>query len=547
MKTNDPRSDLSTAIVLPWAAVSTKIQDKYSIEDQLRLEREWCKKHGATMLEPLVVRGFSRDYWTLADVVAAAAHDKDMEAFAKLQQHIRRNDFTVFLCFDADRFGRTQSLIHEVLGRITRDCSALVYTLFDGVWMDKDNAPMIGTMKAYKAQADIAKLREYHATGMDNRARDGKSTSSQMPLFHRRIRDERGKEAAIVVNEDLRALWTDIAVLILRGVTWGKMEQALFTEFGHGEDGKPYRPYTVHEWVTNPSWWGHATINSEYRRRRNRGVAPWVWDENVPPPPGIVVYRNRRPAVYSGEWVELGEQVKQQLWNWHKLHGRATHTNTYRFHGLFVCDICGYTLTMTSNLGRRYLRCPLSSDRRLRARGGTCDQMGYINDGEMQLYFHNELERKVAGLPTTLFEEVAETESAERRIEEEKRRITKNESRIDAWQFELADATEHARERYRINIANASQEIEQSLQVIESLQSQVAFTAERKRAQVDNIKLYVEKGGASWLWTQSDTFIHQFLVGILGNNQLTVRDRKITGVIPIDSRQMLTRRERGLS
>lgn len=546
MKTNDPRADLTQAVVISWAAVSTKVQDKYSIEDQLKLERDWCKKHGAVLIDELVVRGFSRDYWTLADVVAAAEHDPDMLAFAQLQQHIRKQDFNVFLCFDADRFGRTESLILEVLGRVTRDCQALVYTLFDGIWMDEESAPMIGLLKAHKAQADVTKLKSYRATGMDNRARDGKSTSAIMPLFHRRVRDEKGIEIDVVVNEDLRALWTDLATLILRGVEWYNIEDCLFGEFGHGVNGKPYRPYYMHSLITSPAWWGHAALN--YREREGRstkGVAPWIWDEAVDPPVGVTVYRNRLPAVYSGEWIELGERIKEQLWNWHKLRGKATHRNAYRFHGLLVCDVCGDSLVKVADKQRIYMRCPTYFDKRRQKLGRTCDQRGHLRAPDIQDYFHQKLDSKLRGLPSTLFDDTEDNTPVLARIEAEKQRVKRLKARISTFADELADAPEYGRETFRLKIAAASDEITQSLALQKTLETQAAQRAEQRASQEYWLQVIQDSGGLEWFWGQPDTFIHQVLSGILGNRQLTVRDRLITGSFPISNKAMLSRRKRG--
>jgi hypothetical protein len=545
MKTNDPNSDLSNALVLSWAAVSSKAQDKYSIADQLKLERDWCKKFGATLVDELVVRGFSRDFWTLADVVAAAAHDPEMEAFARLQAHIRKKSFTIFLCLDADRFGRTQSLVHEVIGRITTDCEALIYTLIDGVWMDKESAPMIGTLKAYKAQHDITRLKEYRVTGMDNRAQDGLSTTAVMPIFHRRIRNEKGAEIEVVVNEDLRPLWTDLAALILRGVSWNQMERTLFEEFGHGRNGKPYRVGYFHDLVTSPAWWGHAALNYRQRGARStKGVAPWIWDAAVPPPPEVTVYRNRLPPVYSGEWTPLGEQIKAELWRRYGLRGKATAGNTFRFHGLLVCAQCGYTLTLT--IGRapkkqRYIRCATYYDHRYGSRGIDCDQRGYMTEEVVQDYFDQQLRAKLKGLPSVLFDLLQDTHAVQRRIASERERIQRLQTRMAVWADEIADAPPDGRETYRAKIKAASEEIAQVKGTVQALETELAVTEDMRRAQAELFTL-LETNDVSWLWEQPDTLINQTLSAALGHNQVVVRDRQIVGTIPAQNQALLQKR-----
>lgn len=544
MKTNDPRLDLSTALVLSWAAVSTKIQDKYSIEDQLRMEREWCAKHNATMVEELVVRGFSRDYWTLADVVTASAKDPEMEAFAKLQAHIRKKSFTVFLCFDADRFGRTQSLVHEVIGRITRDCNALIYTLFDGVWMDEESAPMIGTMKAYKAQADVTKLREYRVVGMDNRGKDGKSTTAVLPIFHKRVRDEKGVETGVVVNEDLRPLWTDLATCILRGVSWGDMEKVLFHEFGHGLNGKPYHFHYMRQLVLHYAFWGHAAIN--YRRKGDEGVTktgPWLWDEHVPAPPPAVVYRNKLPAVYGGIWSELGEAVKAELYRRYALRGKARALHTFRFHGLLVCDECGYTmsrLTTGKKTKRVYIRCETRFGSKQR-RDLTCSQSVNVRMEVIQDYLHAQLQQRLDGLQSPIFDHLTEADALERQITDMQRQLARLERKAENLVSEQAEAPENLRAVYRRKVSEVGAEIQRTNDAIDGLQAELANQDTSREAQLLFFDM-LRKNGVAWLWQQPETFIHQGLCAALGDRQLVIRDGVIIGVAPLRRRRLPARR-----
>lgn len=533
--------------VILWAAVSSKAQDRYSVDDQLRFEREWCLKHNANIVDELIVRGFSRDYWTLADVVQAASDDLDMAAFARLQEHIRRRDFTLFLCFDADRFGRTTSLVHEVLGRVTRDCQARVLTLFDNTLIDSDNASMIGTIKAFKAQQDIDKFKEYHETGFDNRARDGKSVSPGIPLFLKRVRDDKGKEIGLAVNEDLRPLWTDLATLLLRGVSWNSIEAVLFSEFGHGRNGKAYRAGYMHDLVLHHQFWGHSAVNYRFKGDRSvQGIEPWIWDETVPAPPPITIYHNRIPAVYSGEWAELGEEVKAELWRRYKLRGKATPEFTFRYHGLLVCDECGYTLTKAKHRDgyNAYMRCSTKYDTRYRARGIVCEQRGVISGEDIQAYFNAQLQRELEGDNSDLFDATRNTDVISRRIALEQKALQRLTDKGDALISELTEAPEKMRPAFRRQIEITSEEIERVKANLHALQREATVTDQTLARRQYHIAKLRENGGLRWLWEQPDQVIHQFLAGALGNNQLVVRDRQITGVIPMQNQTLLKRRRK---
>src|SRR5262249_3640184 len=148
------------------------------------------------------------------------------------------------------------------------------------------------------------------------------------------------------INETHRQLYTDLATLILRGVPWNLMETTMFQEFGHGRNGKPFHHFYFRKIVLNFGFWGHAAINSHTMGdQRISGVGPWLWDEHIPAPPPTTVYRNRYPAVYSGEWAELGEHIKTELWRRYNLTGKAEAHNTFRFHGLLMCAECGKVLS----------------------------------------------------------------------------------------------------------------------------------------------------------------------------------------------------------
>lgn len=547
MKHNNAQTTSEESVLL-WAAVSTKIQDKYSVEDQLRLGREWVAKQRATVVEELVVRGFSRDYWTLADVVAAAAHDPDMEAFAKLQAHIRKKSFTVFLCFDADRFGRTASLVQEIIGRITRDCNARIYTLFDNVWMDAESGLMIGTMKGFKAQQDLSKLKDYRVTGMDNRARDGKSTAMIVPVFQKRIRNADGRETGVAINEDMRPLFTDIATVILRGTPWGSTEKILFEEFGHGRGSRPLGFDSVRRMVLSFAFWGHAAIN--YRKKGSKKIhanGPWLWDEHIPPPSPIIVYRNRFPAVYSGDWLEVGEQVKAELWRRYNLSGSGRPMNTFRFHGLIVCDECGYTMNKFTNRndgrGQTYVRCESRFGSKHRNLPSVCSQSKHVRVEVIQAYFSEKIQERLDGLESDLFDDPNNADLLNRSIEDLDQKVTKLRKRNGVFADEIADAKdEEGRRTFRGKMSDNSAEIDRLLISLDELHRKLSVYQETHQAQ-DRFFEQVEKNGLPWLWDQSDTFIHQGLSAALGQKQLVVRDGIIIGDSPAVAPQIKIQRK----
>lgn len=539
MKTKELKNFLSPPEdVILWAAVSTKAQDKYSVEDQLKIGRQWCADRGSHIVDELIVRGFSRDYWTLADVVAASSHDPDMAAFAQLQAHIRARDFGIFACLDADRFGRTASLVHEVLGRITRDCQAKVVTLVDGVWINEENAPVIGLIKGYKAQHDITRLREYRLTGFDNRARTGKSIASTSPMFHQIVRDEKGKEVGVVVKEALRPLWAAVAALLLRGIAWGNLEAVLFEEYSFGVNGKPYPKLTIRKQVLNYAFWGSSAINGKtHKDRYVYRVGAWIWDEHVPPPPPTKIYRNVYPAVYSGEWAELGEQVKAELWRRVSLRGKATAKGTFRFHGLLVCDDCGYSLSLChTNRPSPAMRCDTHTPTKRKERGMECAQTRMIRVDKVQQYFHAELQKRLDDLPSDLFQVLSNSDTVRRQITGY---ITQRDRLIvegKTLTSELGRADDFGREMIRNRMSELSAEVKQTNNTIATLELSLAGELEIQQSQQNLVETLKKHGGVAWLWQQPNNVIHQYLSTALGGNRVVVRNGIIIGSHPAVSR-----------
>lgn len=535
--TNPPR-------VLTWNAVSTKLQDaedKFSIDYQLKLNRAVAERLGGVLVEDLIVRGFSREYWTLADVVAAT-DDTEVDAFRKLWRHIQARDFDYFVCFEADRFGRTPSLVHEVIGRITRDVGADIITTFDNVTMNERNAVMIGSIKAISARQGIEKLVEWHDQGMDKRARDGRSTSGSMPLFHVRLRDAKGKEYAVGVNEELRSLWTNLADVILERVAWEQMETVLFERHGYGNNGAPFNRMYFRGLVMNPSFWGNTAKRKRRKRdRRPRLHGPWRWDSSVPPPKGVTVYYGARPAIYSGVYAELGERVKQELWRRHNMEGSASPTATFRFHGLVVCSECGYTLSKfyDDRSGHTYLRC---GTRWRKGAKRLCTKANYVRADEVQAYLHEQIENRLAGRESAVFDPINSTVLIERRLADEQARLDKNESRLRSLIVELQDAPDTARAYMRQQMGIVSEDIDRARASVVTFNGDIHSRRSANQSQEWGF-LQLREHGVDWLWQQQDGLIHQILTAILVDTQVVAQEGELIGVWPSDNKALLTWRK----
>jgi hypothetical protein len=122
-----------------WIAVSTKRQaaaDKISLEEQERLAREYAESQGFEVVAVLRVPGHSRRYLNFDELISDAAR-KGIIAFQTLKQCFEEKNFDWFICYDATRFGRTQTLIAFIVETIITDVKAKIYSLRDGVVDEK--------------------------------------------------------------------------------------------------------------------------------------------------------------------------------------------------------------------------------------------------------------------------------------------------------------------------------------------------------------------------------------------------------------------------
>lgn len=511
---------------LIWAAVSTREQDKegkYSLEAQQRDGAIVCERMGWQVVDTLVVPGFSRDYYTLAEV-ATAAEDQEVYAFRKLVDHIKKRDFDIFIFFDADRFGRKSSLVHEVIGRIVDDCKARLYSLKDGM-IDAEGAGIYKTLKAMEAENHVRKLKEYRKRGMERRAERGLSVSSVTPLFHKLIRDSAGNEVGVVLNEDLRLLWDDLyTVLVDQHEPYDTIEVVLAT-MGHTRpDGRPYPHRYMYNLLANPAFWGHRAMY--YARKihfRKEGYRRWCWDETIEPPEGAIVHRNILPAVYTGEQAERvkAEMLRRVL----VVAGRGHSNTSYRFSQVVFCDECGKRMAVTqSKKVYLYLRCNTAHHVQ---QLGDCTQKGYLSFPYLQELLTDAIVRRMRGEGDSLLD-TASSVATPAKSDDTALLIGKLTSQIGVLIREQSAAPDAAQDYYRQEIATLSRKIEtlthRTLSAEKTNQKRELIAARQQYAYSQ-----VEAIGIEAFWELPDPQINQLLLDMLGEWRLVARDKVIIG------------------
>jgi hypothetical protein len=119
-------------------------------------------------------------------------------------------------------------------------------------------------MGGYKSASSIDFLINAHRVAMDSAAQRGLPSSSSKVLSHIIVRNEAGKRLRLEVDESKRRLFDDLAALLLQDVSWSKLENKLYSEYGHvnPDTGKPYGARTMYTAVYNPYFWGNSGRHS---------------------------------------------------------------------------------------------------------------------------------------------------------------------------------------------------------------------------------------------------------------------------------------------
>ena len=522
-----------------WEAVSDPSQakeGKESIPEQDRLLREAAAREDWEIIDVLVVPGFSRVYYNFPEFAQAAFDENNHDAGLRMMEHWRRRDFDVFACRDGSRFGREQSIFGEVVSR-TIDMGGLVYTLENG-YVDRQGKRFFIALGGLKAASEVDELNRRREEGMRGRAKRGLPTSPKVPLSHVLIRDPNtGAGLRLEVNERLRALWDDLAAVVLARIPWHEVELRLAAApyFHTRSDGTPYNVEYFYALLMNPLFWGHSAQHHQYRgqrktRTRTKRLLPWIWDNAVDPPDGITVYRNTHPAVYTGE---QSAHVRAELWRRYSIIKGRRRPYSYRFAGLLVCDECGRPLGLHIKKNNRWrgFRCISRFSKR---NPYPCSQRRMISDDKVLEYIDSLLRLYVDSQGSALFE-VSGDAYADRRAA--------LQSRVEAARAEMgtlireqASAPEAAQPYYRAEIARLAAQLQANESELNTLRQQADEIDQRQRDQRAELERIRALTPAAF-WEQEEGAINQQLHRAFGNRRLVVRAGEIVGIIPVDMRR----------
>jgi DNA invertase Pin-like site-specific DNA recombinase len=513
-----------------WKAVSSERQadeEKVSLPEQERLARQWCEDNGYHIVRVLEVPGYSRRE---SDIVTALEDfaEQGIYAYHDLRRMWINREFDVLVALSHDRLGRSNTLHSWVLENVIMN-GMQIYFLYDGGWVDLDDFRYKLAIGGMMAATPVDRLVKAAAVAKDKLTMQGLPIGAHVPISHKRIRDaESGKQLSIEVNEELRPLFDDLAKLLLEGVAYNLLSKELYQRYGHKtRTGKLYRSNQFFDLLYTPAFWGHMAKGYSTSSRNGNVRGAWIFDETVPPPPGVLVARNVVPAVYTGE---LAEAIKAEMYRRMGMrNGRGKPSDTYRFAGLFVCGICGCSMSTHSKpgYGRRGLKCAGAYSRVMDEK---CTERRLVPHRYLQDEINRLLEQLIEGVTPQIFEHEQQGDNTLQKLESLKRQVDLLENKLANLIDEQSNAANNTtREMYRKQIEITGEHLERENEELLGLQRKLDENLHISHEETRTVK-ELRKLTLECFWKLPDREINQWLRRLMGKRKFVIVSQKIVDV-----------------
>lgn len=509
---------------LIWCAVSTPRQaddTHFSLPKQEEDARAVCEKEGWRVVDVIRIPGHSRYYDTIAEA-ATDMREAGIDALDKFMQHITRRDFDVLVVRDTDRFGRTPSMLNEVMQKTYR-AGAKVNTLAGGM-IERHESLVRATFGGMMSATDIERLVQYRHNGMLKRTSRGLPVA-RPPLSHVVVRNDSGKPLRLVPNEAVRHVIEEAVRLFLEGVGWRGLGDEVFKRTGYiTPNGVPISQTGWRALFLNPIFWG----NSAYGRKlgtKQQAMGLWAFDASIEPPEGVsMFYETHEPALSD----DLGERLKSELRRRaDSVRGRSRPYKSTIFAGLLVCDVCGrrlafHTQRWNKKVYAEYYICPA------RGKNDTCTNNVYTRVERFKAQLEPRLQRLIDGetLESVLSLPVDDTAQRIANLDagiEQAREQARGLIQLQMRNVGLADL-------YQEQIEAVQQQLERlTASRDELLKTSPSVTDEQQHA-LSRLRLLES---ASDLWKLPDVEINQMLHAVFGRRKLAVLRGEIVGLVVV--------------
>lgn len=500
-----------------WASVSSLPQaaeDKISIDEQLRLNAEWCAANNAEIVDTLVIPGHSRYESDIIDLLEDYAQ-QGIWAYHRIRDHWKERDFDLLICYHDSRFGRSATAYNWVGENVIRS-GAQIYRI-NGGWIDRKNAPFQLALGSIAATTGVQQLIEGRKAALPYMAKRGLPLSSQVAMSHILIRDEKGEAVRREVDESQRLMWDDLVrVYVDQRVGYKFIERVMFDQYGHANPrGEPYHPLRFYYLLTNPVTHGHSALGIR-RGKRTAPIAEWVFKQGYPVPPGVEIFYNTHPPLWTGETFE---RVFAEFQRRQDLRGHASPDNSAKFTGLIVCGECGYNMAYAKGKYSTGVRC--ISHYNTSATRPDCTQQRWVHERVIVEWLTPRLAELLA---TRDWDTFFQTEASERAGSDLLQQLNREIQRIEAQLSELIELqtgqkTDAVRNMYQQKIDSAGSRLDELIRrrdETETISRLHTSTVHQQEQALDELReITLEQ-----FWNMDDAFINQVMYRLMGNRRL---------------------------
>lgn len=361
-----------------YARVSTEMQSRASLADQIRKCRQYAEAHGLGIVEEHVYREEA-----LSGVGADRPALKRMLQFALSVAP----PFAAILVDDTSRLSRTTEDALSIFKRLNFAGVQLI-AVSQGISSDNEQSEMLVTVHGLVDSLYVRELAKKTHRGMEGLALRGLHTGGRI-FGYETISLGEGEGKKLVVNSSEAEIVKRIFELSARGHSLKAITRTLNAEHVPSprprEDrvGGEWCPTAIREMLKNELYIGNVIWNrskfvkvpgTNKRQRRPRPESEWLRSSN----PELAI-------VHADLWNVVRTRFASlpAIWGYPKSRGLVPRgmTSAYLFSGLLKCGECGANLIIATGGGtHRHKKYACSG----RFNRGTCDNDLYIRRDELE-------------------------------------------------------------------------------------------------------------------------------------------------------------------
>lgn len=315
-----------------WQAVSSEEQatDKFSLEYQRQRNAEHAAHWNGVIIDELVVDE-SRNIVLWEEACSA------IEAYAKLDNLIKRRAFDILMCMDATRLGRTRAIITTLVSLCERANIRVYETSSPPLTIEGPVATadmqLLMLFKSHQSEQEVKKFTERSLFGRQARAKKGKHAGNP-PYGYQRVYDALGTSSAVIDEEASKVvlLFYDLYLVHGRSLTAICEE---FTTLGYvsPHSKRPWVPGTLRQMLKNR--WAYA------------GYLTWGQLSKHTKPEEIFRVKAEWPPLIT---EDMAREAERQL-NLRVLAPRSI-KGPYRFSMIARCAVCGGNVIVKNHAGK---------------------------------------------------------------------------------------------------------------------------------------------------------------------------------------------------